>query len=388
VASTLNALLSRNIPRALATNLVLAKKTLGKLAKMNDTELKKLGLDDAHIEAVRDNRPSIPAATLRQVLDDSWRVCCICTRRERDVVIHHIKEWGQGGTHDESNLAVLCLDDHHRAHLSGGHAKAALTANEIRNAKEKWIRRVRKLRDAHHSALLAPHHQTVRWLWIHLDRLRALTESQPLLRNDAINAHTQFLLKNNFIDETGHIAAETKWNEVLGKSCKDYVFDSSNGQEMARYVSDVLARLLQRDPIMDITDMLEDREQLRSYIREGLLVFFRSHIDVQRNPPDFPNNGRWLQATVSRTDVKLTFTFDLWTSLSMTAMSTHLRMEAERSVVAEIVSISTVGTQTRVHLTPLGISPEFLPHDPSQGSWVKGANNEDFKKRLKRAKVD
>lgn len=382
--STLKSLLSRNIPRVLAKNLVIKKMTLGKLAAMDDSKLKILGLEDEHIYSIRERRPDIPVKTLRKVLEDSWDTCCVCTRRERDVVIHHIKEWGQGGTHDERNLAVLCLDDHHRAHLSGGHAKAILTETDIRSAKEKWIRRARKLRDSHHHALISPFHWGARWLWIHLDRLRILTRLQPV----SIDTDTQFLLENGFIDEAGCITAETQWNEVLAKHSKDYAFDSSNGQKMAMYVSRLLARLLQNFPVLDITDMLENRERMSSYIEAGQLVFFRSHIDVQKNPADFPQNGHWLQATVNRTDVRLTFTFDLWTSLSMTAKGTHLPTEAERSVVAEVVSVTTVGPQTRIQLTPLGISPDFLPHDPSQGAFVMGANNADFRERRKRAKVD
>lgn len=388
MVSTLNALLSRNIPTVLAHNLVLAEMTLGKLVTMNEVDLNKLGLEDFHIQAIRDNRPSIPEETLRQVLEDSWRVCCVCTKRERDVVIHHIKEWSQGGTHDESNLAVLCLDDHHRTHLRGGLAKGGLTANEIRNAKEKWICRAKKLRDAYHSALLVPHQRSARWLWIHLDRLRALSQHQPLVRTDPIDEHTRFLLDNGFIDEAGHITAETQWNEALAKSSKDYAFDSSNCQRMAIYVSDVLGRLLHSLQVMDITDMLQDKELLKSYIKEGMFVFFRSQIDIQKNPEGFPKDDQWLQATVSMTDVRLVLCMNLWTSLSMTAKGTHLLREAERSVLAEVVSITTVGTKTRVDLTPLGISSDFLLRDPSQGAWVRGANNTDFKKRRKRAKVD
>lgn len=361
--------------------------TLGHLAAMDHSELRTLGLEDVHIKAIRDNRPNIPDDTLRQVMEDSWHTCCVCTKRERDVLIHHIIEWSQGGTHAESNLTVLCLEDHHRAHLRGGHAKAALSEADIRQAKEMWIPRATKIRNNYQRSLLDPW-RSDRWLWIHLDRLRELTQLQPLLRTDPIDVDTQFLLKNGFIEENGHIATETQWTEALAKPCKHYAFDSSSGQKMAGYVSGVLARLLRSPPVMDITDMLDNPEQLRRYINAGQRVFFRSHLEVQRDPNGFPNNGRWIRSMVSKTDVRLEFTFDLWTSLSMTAMGTHLCIEAERSVVAEVVSVTTVGPQTRVHLTPLGISSNFLPHDPSQGAWVEGANNEDFRKRRKRAKVD
>lgn len=387
MTSTLRALLSRNIPLILANNLVLAKKTLGDLAKMNSKELQKLGLTDSHIASIRENRPIIPAETLKRLLEDSWQVCCVCNKRELGIVIHHIKEWSQGGTHDEANLAVLCLIDHDRAHLAGGHAKTALSAADIRQAKKRWVERAKKIRESYLGTLLSPHHRSARWIWIHLDRLRAMTKSKPLLRIEPIDSDTKFLLDNGFIEEAGHITIEANWIEVLGKPQKDYAFDSSNGQKMAIYVSDALDRLIQSSGVLDITDMLQDKGCLTSYVSAGMLVFFRSQIDILRDPNGYPKNDRWLQGTVNTNDVRLTFVFDLWTSLSMTSMRTHLPTEAERSVLGEIVSISTVGKQTRITITPLGISPDFLLHDPSQGSWVKGANNSNYKKRRQRAKM-
>jgi hypothetical protein len=387
MVSTLNALLSRNIPLVLAKNLVLAKKTLGGLAKMDDNELKKLGLEEAHIVAIRDDRPPIPTATLKRLFEESWRICCICHKRERGIVVHHIKEWRDRGTHDEDNLAVLCLIDHDRAHISGGLAKKSLAATDIREAKQKWIKQAKRIRDSYCAALLSPYNRQARWFWIHLDRLRAMTQNLSCLYIAPIDSHTKILFENGFIEEKGHIAPEDKWQEDLTKSKKYYVFDSSRAQKMAIYVSDVLGRLIQNSGVLDITDMMQDKDGLKSYVSNGMLVFFRSQIDILKNPDGYPNNARWLQGSVSTTDVRLTFVFDLWTSLSMTSMGTHLPEEAERSVIGEVTAISTVGSQTRVTITPLGISPNFLLHDPSQGAWVSGADNTDYKKRCQRAKM-
>ena len=385
MTSTLNALLSRNVPYVVARNLVLAKKTLGGLAKLDDKALKKLGLEADHIVAIRDSRPSIPAATLTRLLDEGWRTCCVCHKRERGIVVHHIIEWRDGGTHDEKNLAVLCLIDHERAHLSGGHTRTALSATDIRQAKQKWIVRAKKIRDSYDKALLSPHYRGARWFWIHLDRLRAMTANRPSLHREPPDSRTKFLLEHGFIEKTGHIAPEAQWTENLAKPRKHYAFDSGNAQEMAIYVSDVLGRFVRESGVLDITDMLHDKECLREYISDGMLIFFRSQVDIAANPEGYPADGRWLQGSVSTTDVRLTFVFDLWTSLSMTSKGTHLPAEAERSILAEVTAISTVGSKVRVSMTPLGISPDFLLHDPSQGDWVRGADNSDFKKRRRRA---
>lgn len=108
MTKTLNALLSRDIPIVLAQNLVIKKETIASLVRKSDAELTLLGLSTEHIVAIRDSgRPAIPNAVLRKVLDDSWRTCCVCHKPGRSIVLHHIKEWGKGGTHEEDNLAVL-----------------------------------------------------------------------------------------------------------------------------------------------------------------------------------------------------------------------------------------------------------------------------------------
>ena len=99
MTTTLEALLSRDIPIILAKNLVAKKETIASLVQKSDAELKILGLSTDYITAVRDSeRPAIPGNVLRKVLDDSWRTCCVCHKPGRPFVVHHIKEWGKGGT--------------------------------------------------------------------------------------------------------------------------------------------------------------------------------------------------------------------------------------------------------------------------------------------------
>jgi hypothetical protein len=379
MVTTLNALLSRDIPNIIAENLVAKKQTLASLNRKSDTELIDFGLLPKHIEAIRDTkRLAIPSGILRQVMEESWRICCVCHRSGRPIVVHHILEWSQGGTHAENNLAVLCLDDHDNAHLTGG-LSLRLTANAIRDSKKKWIARARKIRDVYEQKITSAHHRGVRWYWIHVWNLRAKIATLPNISVTLGEEFIKELREKKFIGSNGNINPDSMWIEELAKPKKSYLFDSSDAQSMAIYVSDLLGRFIANSAVLDITDMLTEKAVLLSYLSVGSLVYFRHQLEIQ-------NGVSMVKATINKTDVRIEFAFDPWTSLNQTAHGIHVVADmAERSVVGEVSSIGSFGQQLRISVSPLGISPDFVLHDPAQGDWVKGVNNADHRTRRKRA---
>lgn len=380
MTTTLDALLSRDIPIVLAENLIAKNETLASLAQKSDVDLNALGLSTEHVTAIRDSgRPAIPTTVLRKVLDDSWRTCCVCHKPGRPIVVHHIKEWGKGGTHAEDNLAVLCLDDHNEAHLAGG-LSLRLTPSVIREAKRKWVSRARLIRDAYEKSLLSPYHRSPRWYWIHVDNLRAKTTTRPPLGANLSDEHLVTLRKRQFIDSKGNINPDSMWEETLAKPKKSYLFDSGDAQLMGIYVSDLLVRFIRSCAVLDITEMLADKAALGNYLSVGVLVYFRHELEIKKD-------SHLVHANVSKTDVRIELAFDPWTSLNQTAHGIHLVADmAERSVVGEVSSIGQNGNQLRIRISPLGISPDFVLHDPAHGNWVKGGNNADYRARRKRAK--
>ncbi|WP_159875951.1 HNH endonuclease signature motif containing protein [Aquitalea denitrificans] len=379
MTTTLDALLSRNISNVIAQNLVAKKETISSLLQKTDAELIALGLSANHISAIRDsNRPAIPVAVLRKVLDDSWRTCCVCHKPGRPIVVHHIKAWGNGGTHDEDNLVILCLEHHDEAHRIGG-LSLKLTPDAIRTAKKKWISSSKKIRKSYEERLLNPHHRSTRWYWIHVDNLRDKTARSPSLGSNLSNEHINELKKNNFIDSNGNINPDSIWKECLGKPIKNYLFDSSEAQLMGIYISDLLGRFIDSSSVLDITEMLGDKDILENYLAVGSLIYFRHRLEIKKNFP-------LVQANIYKTDIHIEFHFNLWTSLNQTAHGIHtVANMAERSVVGEISSIGRKGDQLHICISPLGISPDFILHDPAQGSWVQGVNNSDYRARRKRA---
>src|SRR5690606_26802272 len=91
--------------------------TLAKLQLKQDQELELLGIDKERIKALRSgSRPEIPRAALIQVLLANRFTCCVCHDPDRSIVVHHIRPWSESHDHGESNLAVMCLEHHDKAH--------------------------------------------------------------------------------------------------------------------------------------------------------------------------------------------------------------------------------------------------------------------------------
>lgn len=378
---TLRALLSRDFPYPLAANLIAKGETISSLARRSDKALMILGLSGKDIESIRDRgRPPIPAAILRKVLEDSWRTCCVCRKPDKPIVVHHIEEWANGGRHEETNLVVLCLEDHDKAHTKAA-LSLNLSANDIRAAKATWIHRAAMLRDNYHKALLNPGGRSARWYWIHVDKLRQKTFQNKSLSSDLGREYVEELIKTDFITTSGKINPDAMWKEGVKKSKKMFLFDSSPAQLMALYVSDVLGRLVLNSPILDLSGMLADSVALDRYLSRGSLVYFRDQVEID------DKLGQLIHARISNTGVRLQFAFDPWMSLNHSAKGVHLPMEVERSVIGEVDSVVWQGKQLRIQISPLGISPDFVIHRPAQGGFVKGANNEGLKSRQKSAGV-
>jgi 5-methylcytosine-specific restriction endonuclease McrA len=80
-------------------------------------------------------RTAIPPEVVAAVLHASDHTCCICAEPGKQIQIHHIDE--DASNNDPSNLVVLCVEDHNRAHLSGGFGRH-LNASRITHHRDEW----------------------------------------------------------------------------------------------------------------------------------------------------------------------------------------------------------------------------------------------------------
>lgn len=169
------ALLARGFSSELAARLVSNGSTLASLQRQNDPALSALGITPDQIRRLRENgRPVIPSASLAQVLWDNRYTCCVCRSPERAIIVHHIRPWAESRDHGAENLAVVCMEDHARAHRTGT-IEQNLTSEKLREAKRLWEERVRNL-DARAilEASRSPGHH---WWWFNHVRLFEIADA-------------------------------------------------------------------------------------------------------------------------------------------------------------------------------------------------------------------
>jgi hypothetical protein len=108
-----------------------------------DAMVKKFGLDAREAAELKKcvARQPIDPDTTDSLLSRSNHVCCVCRGQKGDgLVVHHIVEYERSQDNTYTNLALLCPNDHDRAHRGG--LTVGLTADQIRKAKHSWEHQV------------------------------------------------------------------------------------------------------------------------------------------------------------------------------------------------------------------------------------------------------
>lgn len=101
-------------------------------------------------------RTPVPTGTAAKALFLSDRTCCVCREPGKPVQLHHID--GDPSNHEDSNLAVLCLDCHNETQVRGGFGRA-LDADQVTLYRSNWLEIVAMSR-ARTDALEQPSLQT------------------------------------------------------------------------------------------------------------------------------------------------------------------------------------------------------------------------------------
>lgn len=373
--STFKALLERGVPNKLARNLVAARYTLGLLQTKSDQELKDLGLSAAHVAEIRSaSRPPIPDHVFERLLRESRETCCICQLPSEPVVVHHIEDWAKTRSHEESNLAVICPNDHARAHFPASD-KRSLSSAKIRGEKSKWKLKVETLNRNQHRRLVSEQKQA-RWFWVNLQSLSRLTTQKKIrLRGDQMPQLVNRLRDRQFIDGDGNITPPSEWK--TSKPPKHWFLDFIEGMDMATYLSDLLDTTALQLDIIDINLFLDNTASLRAVITPGMYVSVRADFDYQvdRDYGSTAAETHLRVAEARKGRVVIRFSFDSWNGLSMSSKGNHLLGRHEQTVIGQVSACNQINDETEIVLSALGTSPDFEPYHPSQGGFVEGQNS-------------
>lgn len=356
--NTVNSLLARGIDSSLANALAAKKHTLGALKQMSRQDLLALGLNESQVTQLHSEpRPPIPESRLLKVLHKNRRTCCVCRDASRPIIVHHISEWSISRSHEESNLAVLCLEHHDLAHTKK-QLSQNLTEAEITSSKNKWETDVLKL-DAKSILRLKYENDYARWDWINVQRIFELISKQGL-KPTRPDLYT-YLQDQCFIDGRGALLPETRWQ--IDKSPRSWFLDFGDGFRVAHYLGEVVEQILRSLPIIDITSYIPQKGQLRSIISEGdyiaaQLPFYFKTVDEGTGKKD-----QMRKAYYRGHGVRLEYTFDAWHCLSSSARFDAMTGRKVQTVFGLVRSIVDDEGDLLVSISCLASGTAFNRHD-------------------------
>jgi serine/threonine protein kinase len=107
----------------------------------------KYKIPQIQVDFVKDclTRAPIDELTSQTLLERNNFTCCLCKgTKSYSYIIHHIEEYSKSQDNSYNNLAVLCPNDHDEAHKKGKTLTNKITPDNIREAKEKWEKQVKR----------------------------------------------------------------------------------------------------------------------------------------------------------------------------------------------------------------------------------------------------
>jgi hypothetical protein len=349
-------LLSIGLDQQTAAQLAANGWTVSKLKRAKTSELDVLGISKEVRTAL--TRPPIAPDVLFKVLYKSKRTCCVCRDPHHPIIVHHIEEWHETRDHAETNLAVLCLNDHARAHTISKLSQN-LTPEMIRRHKAEWEEQVRSS-DAN-SILGLSRVDGANWDYVNITRVFRLANQL----NIDLRTMPRFaeLRSQDLLTASGDVHADVYSPSHPRPSM--YLSGLWEGRMLYQYTSGTLEALIKRLGVVDVTEVTS-RSELLELAEDGILIFVQAPFYFRRDSKLNSGAGQMRTAYTKISGVKVQFVFDAWESTSMSAHSDRLSGRKVESVLGlvngsdyksepPILQISCLGMGSyfqRVHFRP------------------------------------
>jgi HNH endonuclease len=357
---TVNGLIARGLDSKTAAALASAGHTLQSLKTSNNDSLRKLGLKKAFILALRDEgRPPIPEPTVIKLLHESRRACCVCRDNSKGVVIHHIVDWSVSQDHSESNLVVLCSDDHGEAHTKRK-LQLELTPAQLRKLKKAWLLKVKQM-DTKVALGQSPHWNFSLWDYFNHNRLIEIAHG---LNVDLTNlSRYKDLVANNRITVDGLPA----W----GKKKSSYIYEGSilyDHRDAYQFYAQLLRTILDRTAWLYITDEMWDRTHINGLLSIGKILVVKAGFYFGSIASKSSGPGQIRRGLRRKNHIHLSFLFDAWESASTSSWADHLSGHRVVTSVCAVRSITRSGEDMDINATCLalgsGFGPDRWPYNP------------------------
>ena len=354
ISGTAKRLLARGFSTELSLKIANQGYNISKLKQTGDDELLILGLSEAQIKSIRsEKRPPISAKTINKLLYESRFCCCVCHDFDKPIVIHHLVMWEISHSHDYDNLVVLCHNHHNEAHTTHD-LSISLSIDKIKDFKKKWIeeslknesKEILKLLDNAFSAC---------WDFFNVKEIYKFFLA---LKFDVSKGKTyEYLLKNNFIDESGFLLPETKWE--INKTEKSYWLDFFGGFYIAEYLAKMFIEIIKAIPFR-ILNFIWTKIQIREYLKPGSFVYLQAGFSF-KNDSETKNTGNGTNRIGYRRaqGIELRFHYNDYNCTSFSARCDHMTGKRIISFFGLVREVKEVNGKLTIFCTSIAVGSCF-----------------------------
>lgn len=336
------ALVSRGLDSGTAARLRKNGWTLGKLKQESHESLISLGLSTEVISSLLAGaRPEIPVENLIQVLLASRFTCCVCHDPSKAIVVHHIKSWAISRNHHPENLAVLCTEDHVKAH-SVSQLTRNLDEQTLTKFKQNWESEVRRTNTE--AVLEASRLDSDAWWYFNHLRLFEIAAGLGL-KLTALNKYAH-ALSSGLVQKDGSL-----------KSRSDrlhYMYSGGDGMRLYAYVREVMNAVLSKLTVFNISDSL-DKSRLAPTLKAGDIIYTQGAHNFSALTKAVAGRDQTRSGIRKANHVSVRFTFDGWEATSNSAWSCWLSGRHDAGSLVRVVDVSKVDGILQITGTVLGI---------------------------------
>lgn len=338
--TTLKALLELGIDNDLSEMISSSKITLKDLKLTSDIELRRYGFTEANIRQLRSTaRPSIPDNIIKNLFYKSRFCCAVCRDKDKGVVIHHIEPWETSHNHDESNLILLCLDCHDKAHTTHQLSKN-LAPTILKKMKQEWESQTWKndseivLRNIIENNGLM---NGVAWDWFNVKRLFEVLDSLDIDRTKLRD----------------YVSESTIDSLLASKEGKSFWLQGRHSLREAMYLEEVMKPLINEVPFK-LLNSLWTKEGVKE-LKTGDFIVFQK--DFFFKEIDKINGTR--QCYSKSNNIRLNFIIDPWYCMSVSSYHLHLRGHNKVTTFGIVRGIEEVEGETIISASLLAIGMCF-----------------------------
>ncbi len=335
--------MSRGVDSALAEKLARDGWTIGKLQSERQQQLEQLGLQQTAVAAIlQKSRPAIPEPVLVKVLHANRYQCCVCRDPSKPIIVHHIVEWSKSKSHDESNLAVLCVEHHARAHTTGT-LERNLSLSRVKSSKVSWEEKVRSVDTQ--AVLAATRLEQVNWNYINELRVLEIAKSLGIQPKD--------LSKYRGAVSAGLIDLDGTPRPTDGSGF--YLYDGSTILQRYFYMSQLLNAALAKLTIINLSDHFDTDLVLPILVPGDVVIVVGKHVFSPLNERR-EGKGQDCRGVRRANRVAVEYIFDRWEATSSSAKNIWLSGTTSAASVLQVKDVAREAGSVIVRGTALGIA--------------------------------